>query len=334
MRNNTIQLLRTTNTSFASNVSVVFDEVLHQTPGILYDENTGIITIISKGRFIINWWVSMHTAASSIGTSFSISGPNIAPIPGTSGSKNGQIFGSAILYVDSTPTQISLVNSTGTPVVPPSALPATASLLLFQIDEDEAGIYCYGQQQVAHIIDQLITLYPGQPASIYLERVATISNVVPQALYTAPDAQTPSAVVFLQDTTYITIPLDSITAISLGNVPYNPDITYLPTPDRMPNSCINDKLVAVHAAVQVGSEQNVAVGVNTSFTATVIQNHIGIIVLGDTSTTPPQSPVFVAANGVRFIGASSPPATLHQNVVPKQTPHQRPIVIQDAVASL
>lgn len=328
MPNNTLQLMRTPTSAIASGENVVFDVVSHQSPDILYDPATGGITFATTGRFIVNWWIATQASPTSeaLFTLVSSAGDQIA---GASGTKTGQITGSAIIEATVLPTQLSLVNTSSYPFYLPSGLPVTAGLTLFQDNEVEPDIACFAQQQAAHLISQLIDLYPAQTMTAFLERFATISSLSPLSLFTPPGTDGPGAVVFQQGSDYITIPVDMLTALFIGNdIVYNPSITYLPAPDPLPGGCAASQLAAIHAAAPVGSTVTVATGPNTTASGIVAQNHLGIIVLGDGSD-PPLAPVFLFSPHIRYIGGAAPPALRQGREASGPKPPRMPVITQD-----
>lgn len=306
MGNISLQLQFTTGGSIANGSSVPFDDVVLYSGAIAYDSTLGAISLGEPGRYIINWWVATQATLATSGAVFTLVNSSGEDISSASIIKAGQLCGSAIIQVDTAPAEITLINNSGATYYLPTSLPVCAGLNLLQDTATELDIECFAQQQYANLVEQLITYYPATAATLFMERQASISNAVPFSVYTPTGMDDPGLVTFQQGTNYINTQIPFITAISMSTVAYNDDITYLPPPSPMPDTCAASRLTSLRNIAPVGSSVTIATGPTTNASGTVIANEIGVIVLGDAST-PPLAPIFLYSPQIRYIVTGAPP---------------------------
>jgi len=113
-----VQLIGTGNTTVLNNANVIFNTILtNLSPNIVYNNVTGVFTVLKAGVYIIDWWVNADGAEeettiyfvieTSTGTSIGASSPS--PVTTI------QLKGEALVYLPENAT-FTLVNRTGAPV--------------------------------------------------------------------------------------------------------------------------------------------------------------------------------------------------------------------------
>jgi len=95
--------------------NIIFDTVILNTSNeITYDDTTGIFTINSPGRYLVNWWVGVDGASQLTSVVFSAeSGATSISGSSPSGVTTLQLYGQGLFDLSSVPATFSLVNNTG-----------------------------------------------------------------------------------------------------------------------------------------------------------------------------------------------------------------------------
>jgi len=93
---------------------VAFDTInANNTLGVSYKAGSGIITLNSTGTYLVNWWIAIENAqsAESLAFALSLNGGDVQTSYSDIG--GGQIYGTAIVTVNSISSTLSLVNRSG-----------------------------------------------------------------------------------------------------------------------------------------------------------------------------------------------------------------------------
>lgn len=146
---------------------------------------------------------------------------------------------------------------------------------------------------MAHLLEQIIELYPGNTLTIYTNTWFTWQGT-PYGLFTSPDATGPGLFLIDDGTTISAISISSITAIYLGaGSVYNPSITYL-TPELPFNTgCDTNLITAIHDYLPVSLDQvTIYVPILTQASGAVYIDEYGIIVLSDELGN---TPIFISS---------------------------------------
>lgn len=150
---------------------------------------------------------------------------------------------------------------------------------------------CFAYAQLAHLLGQLIDLYPGVPLYVFLPGISPwwISGV-PQQVYQSPEG-TYGGVFILGDGGEVAFPLNAIAALQFTDsaTVYNPAITYLSKPD-FPPGCDTNIITAVHdyvSTIPAGTEVLINIGSNIRSTGLIYLNKYGLIVQADESGNDP-----------------------------------------------
>ena len=98
---------------------VIFDTVLNdQSANISYNSDIGEFTLSSIGNYLVMWWVNVGAVdglSTDVGFSLEINGGS--DIRGAMPLVSGQVNGSAFITIGSLPAVLTLVNSTGDPIL-------------------------------------------------------------------------------------------------------------------------------------------------------------------------------------------------------------------------
>jgi hypothetical protein len=127
-----LQLSRISTGTIPTGSNVVLDTIIFSSGNISYNSVTGVITFNQPGRYVVNWTVAYQgvTDASS-GAVLAIATSQGDFLQGNSPAPNGQVVGSGILEVTTTPVTMSLVNSAGKLVLG-SQVPVKATLTIVE----------------------------------------------------------------------------------------------------------------------------------------------------------------------------------------------------------
>ena len=113
------QLVGLTSATIPDGGLVIFDTVLNdQSANISYNSATGEFTLSSTGNYLVMWWVNVGAVdglSTDVGFSLEINGGS--DIRGAMPLVSGQVNGSAFITIGSLPAVLTLVNSTGDPIL-------------------------------------------------------------------------------------------------------------------------------------------------------------------------------------------------------------------------
>lgn len=140
---------------------------------------------------------------------------------------------------------------------------------------------CFALAQCAHVLAQVIALYPGASVSIYSHRLSTMTGCL-LALQKAQDTSA-APLLLLRDTPPYAFAIEKIAVLHLPNSVYEPSITYLPLPEPAAGGL--ELIRTIHDSVAVGDTLELMTGVTTNAAGIVAANEYGVIVLADASST-------------------------------------------------
>lgn len=298
MGNIALQIERLATGAAAAADAVVFDHIVYSSGDIAYDMESGAITFHTPGRYLITWSVSIQTAASNA-LIFALSSSQSDFLQGNLPLRNGEVSGSAIIDATDVPVTVSLVNSGGNAFYAAN-VPVRANLVVV-MDENSGNTagssYCFSMAQLAHIVEQLITLYPASVMSVFTTNLNTITGT-PYQLYASATENSGQ---------HIAIPLKAITAIYTGDdTVYNPAISYLIPTAPLPKGCDTDLMTAVYDYLPLLTEVILRMGVTVQASGAIYRNEYGLLVLSDAAgSTPIFVPVFNLATIITDITDAS-----------------------------
>jgi hypothetical protein len=157
----------------------------------------------------------------------------------------------------------------------------------------------FSYAQLAHVIEQLIALYPTNVFTVFT-RGLTASSVTgtPYALSKSSSGTFGSLFILDDAGQKEVIPLHAITAIYLGNgTVYNPSITYL-TPPKLAPGFDTNLLTAYYEYFPVSTEMDMYLGSNIHATGMLYKNEYGIMVLSDTEGN---TPIFIPVLNINVV---------------------------------
>ncbi len=201
---------------------------------------------------------------------------------------------------------IALTNSDGTTVVEFAANdiayePYFPQLILTYSStpvEPDSAIY-FSYAQLAHLIEQLIVLYPTNTVTVFTKGFSPSSVTgTPYQLYSSSEGTYGAIFVLTDNGQQEAIPINAIAAIYTGDATvYNPSITYLPTP-TFPAGCDTNLITAVHDYLPISTEVQIYIGSIVQASGTIYKNEYGILVLSDAAGN---TPVFVPITNITMI---------------------------------
>ncbi len=309
MGNIALQIERTASgATVASTARVVFNSLVYSTGDIDYNPSTGIITLNSTGRYIINWWVAIQSTGSANGMIFSLLSSQSDSITGSSPQIAGQVSGIGIIDVVSAPVTLSLINSSTGTLTYSVAMPVKAGLMVFKDEpsgnSNDTTSLCFSYAQLAHIIEQLITLYSGNTMSVFTTNVNVITGI-PSQLYASPDGDNGAIFILIDDLgQFQAVPITLITAIYVGDgTVYDDSITYLTPPSPLPKGCDTDLIAAIRDYLPLSTEVIMQMGATTQASGAIYKNEYGILVLSDENGN---TPIFIPVTKIARIVTAPP----------------------------
>ncbi len=166
---------------------------------------------------------------------------------------------------------------------------------------------CFSYEQLAHVITQLIQLYPSTVMTFYTTGFNVVGVTgIPIELYASPDASYGTLAVITDAGVNGAVPLNQITAIELpADAIYNQSITYLPTP-QFPAGCDKNLITSWHDYLPVSTAATVYTGALISETGVVYRNEYGLLVMADNGTG--LHPVFLPVVNITAVTTTAPAA--------------------------
>jgi hypothetical protein len=112
---------------------LIFDVLLNdQSPAISYDVLTGEFTISQVGNYFVTWWIATNGSGQDTDVHFTVSVGGVLYSMGASPIVTGQLSGSALITVSSTPTIVTLVN-TSADIVSIATTPTQANIVILEL---------------------------------------------------------------------------------------------------------------------------------------------------------------------------------------------------------
>ncbi len=179
------------------------------------------------------------------------------------------------------PTGTGITGATG-PTGPTGATGPTGS--------DSDAVSCFCVQQMRHVLQQIITLYPDDTIVIAMESGNNASGR-PGSLLPGPDSNPNSGLLQLvnkQGVAQEAISLCRIASVKITSATYNNAITYLPAPSPRPTGCGADCVNAIQSYLPVGTTGvNVNAGGQTVANGSIVRSEYGmVVVVGPNNSTP------------------------------------------------
>lgn len=157
----------------------------------------------------------------------------------------------------------------------------------------------FSYAQLAHIIEQIITMYP-QTITVYTRgfNAATVTGI-PTSLYKSSTGTYGSIFILDDAGQQEDIPISAIAAIYTGDgTVYNPSITYLSPPEEFAKGYDANLITALYEYLPVSTNVNMYMGTLVEATGTVYKNEYGIIVLAEGEGN---TPLFVPVNNINVV---------------------------------
>lgn len=194
---------------------------------------------------------------------------------------------------------------------------------------------CFVYAQLAHLLEQLIVLYPGLTLYVFLPGISPwwISGI-PERVYQSTEG-TYAGLFILDGGGEVAFPLSAIAALQFDTDPpvvYNPAITYLPKPS-FPPGCDTNIVTAIYEYVAtLSGDVLFNIGSNVRSTGPIYLNRYGLIVQADALGNDPSfipvtyitgiAPQDAAGAGAKKAAASSeeagsvPPTRIQATFLP------------------
>ncbi|MEL7565482.1 MAG: DNRLRE domain-containing protein [Dehalobacterium sp.] len=181
---------------------------------------------------------------------------------------------------------------------------------------------CFSFAQLAHIIEQIIQLYPTNVITVFTTGLSASSVTgTPYQLYSSAEGTYGGLFILLDNGQEEAISLNAITAIYTGDgTVYDPSITYL-SPPTFPQGCDTNIITAYHDYLPVETDVTMYMGSNITASGTIYKNEYGILVLSDTDGN---TPIFVPVTNIRVILPTNQPSDLQRDTRPRVTITEKP----------
>jgi len=175
---------------------------------------------------------------------------------------------------------------------------------------------CFSYAQLAHIIEQLILLYPTNVITVFTTGLQPSSVTgTPYKLFSSPEG-TNGAIFILLDNGQEAIALNAITAIYTGDgTVYDPSITYLPPP-QFSVGCDTNLITAYHDYLPVSTDIQMYLGSIVSASGSIYKNEYGILVLSDADGN---TPIFIPVVNITMMFPLNQTGTLLADAHPHVT---------------
>lgn len=284
MASTVLQLQKNSVTSILDSGNFIFDQVISSAGNLGYDPVTGVVTIPENGMYIVDWWVSIQSTSGSPGTTVRLISDKGQVFDSNSPNKTGNMGGIAVLDIDDAPVTFSLVNMSSATLFFSGMISSKANLRISAVDSGGGAAdnsRCFALDQFAHVLEQIVTLYPGASVSLFSNRLATITGPI-NSLYRSPDAG--SIPMLLLGDEPVAFSIDKITVLYFPDSVYDSSITYLTPPDPFPQNCDTDQIKNIHDYVAVGDSISFTTGPTTSASGDITINEYGILVFADATS--------------------------------------------------
>lgn len=113
-----VELINGTNRLITNTAIIVFDTILNnRSSDISYNSSTGLFTLTKTGNYYVSWWVTTDGSSLSPTVTFALAVNGIPVSQGSSPIVTGQVAGTALITITSTPSTVSLINVSGDTVL-------------------------------------------------------------------------------------------------------------------------------------------------------------------------------------------------------------------------
>ena len=179
---------------------------------------------------------------------------------------------------------------------------------------------CFAVNQLANILDQMITAYPSTTWTVFSSSLASYSGV-PLDLYSSPNADGPGILRLVDvNNNYEALPIANITVVYPGDgTVYDQAFTYLTAPDPLPPGCDTNMIAAVQSYLPLGTSVDIRLGPAITATGNIYRNEYGVLVLSDAGGN---TPIFIAVPHILRIFTADDPTVMLR---PRLT-NQRPVI--------
>lgn len=291
MINEVLSLELLSNTNVLDNSNVIFDNVKVNEGLINYDMSTGVITINKVGNYAVSWWIASQASLNKK-AEFTLNGSDVSNTSAPSSTFPGFSF----LKVETIPYEISLVNSTGNTVYLSNRVNVKASLLIYDLkDEETETAICFSNRQMINVANQIITKYPNTNVTIFSSRLPTTSGVIIEVI-TPVGSDNVGFLNIETETQNIYFPIDNITGIYLPGVIYNYDIDFLSNPGI--DDCTNDLIIGLMDILDTDVLLTVGMGPSTTVNAYIVENEYACFVMASETN---ESPIFIMTYKVVYV---------------------------------
>lgn len=127
-----LEIQKTSAGSVQVDAQVDFDTVITSLGDVTYDTGSGVITFNRVGRYLINWWIATRSSLSANEIVFSLVSSQGDDIIGNSPIKTGEVYGTAIINVETAPATLSLINQSLAEIFYSTQVPVKATMTIVE----------------------------------------------------------------------------------------------------------------------------------------------------------------------------------------------------------
>lgn len=277
--NTILQLNMTVGSSVPANGIFMFDEISTSIGNVSYNPLNGEITVSENGIYVFDWWVSTQSSSPVSVILLELISDKGDTAYANTANKTESSSGIATVNISDAPAVFQLKNASGATVFFNSASTVKASLRVFAMTEAEpVSNGCLGVEQMTHVLEQVVTLYPNAAATIFVGRLPSFTAPV-TGIYKSPDATKISMLILGNNE--LAIPIDQISAIYFGDVVYDESITYLPPPDPAVYDCGYDTMWNYYSYASIGDAVTFYAAPNVTGSGNITKNEFGIYTFAD-----------------------------------------------------
>lgn len=173
------------------------------------------------------------------------------------------------------------------------------SITYSEIPVEPTSAICFSYAQLAHVIEQLITLYPTNVITVFRKGFnAPAITGTPYQLFSSQEGTYGTIFILLDNGQQEAVPLNAIVAIYTGDdTVYDPSITYLPTP-QFPSGCDTNLITAYHDYLPVSTNVQMYMGTIIQASGMIYKNEYGLVVLSDADGN---TPIFIPVINITAI---------------------------------
>lgn len=283
MANIVLQLQKNSIDSILNANNFLFDETVSSIGNISYDALTGVITIPDNGLYMVDWWVSILSTVGSTNSIVKLISDKGHEFSSNLVVKVGNMSGLAVLDIDDAPIQLSLVNESNGTIFFSDMTVCKSALRVYTLNSDPVdNSRCFALNQLTHVLEQIVALYPGTDVSIFSSRFATVTGTI-NSLYKAPTSG--NIPLLLLGTEPVAFNIDQISVLYFPNMPFDSSITYLTPPDPFPQNCDTDTIQNFYQYVSPGDNVSITLAPTTAASGEVTLNEYAMLVMADDTSS-------------------------------------------------